>query len=263
MNSLKRKVDFLIIGTQKGGTSALDHYLRQHPHICMGKEKELHFFDNDAFFSNTPVDYSIFENQFVFSDTTIIAGESTPIYMYWKPCLERIYNYNKHIKLIIILRNPIQRAYSHWNMEVRRNAETESFSYCIKNEAARLQQVYPMQHRVYSYIDRGFYSHQIEQLLRYFPASQLCFIKYEDFKKRQEKTLHTIFDFLEVDCKSYQFQPMEINKQPYTSAITIEEEAFLFQIYKDDMEKVETLLGWDCSDWKLLKKAEKFKSQFI
>ena len=249
MNSMKRKIDFLVAGTQKGGTSALDHYLRQHPNICMGRKKELHFFDNDGLFAGPTVDYSILENQFDPSETAMRTGESTPVYLFWNPCMERIHAYNQHMQLIVILRNPIQRAFSHWNMEVSRATETEPFLRCIQNEITGLQERHFIQNRS-SYLERGFYSHQIERVFLYFPPEQVCFIKYEVFKMQQEETIHQILRFLGLDTHHYPFQPAAVHIHPYHTKITCEEEDLLFAIYKDDIEKVEQLLGWDCSDWK-------------
>src|ERR1700712_3741069 len=150
------KLDFLIIGTQKGGTSALDYYLRLHPGIEMGKQKELHFFDDEEIFKSKKVDYTVLESHFqVHSDK--ICGEATPIYMYWQPCIKRIWEYNHKIKLIAILRNPVSRAYSQWNMEIQRKWDSGTFLDCIVNEEKKARESLPLQHRVYSYIDRGFY----------------------------------------------------------------------------------------------------------
>ncbi len=77
-----RKIDFLVCGTQKGGTTALDHYLRKHPEIGMGKKKELHFFDNEVIFSKSPTNYSAFENMFNFNVDEKTFGEIIPIYIY-------------------------------------------------------------------------------------------------------------------------------------------------------------------------------------
>ncbi len=140
------KIDFAIIGTQKGGTSALDYYLRQHPEIGMASRKETHFFDNEKVFSKSKISYRKLEKEFDFSAENKIYGEATPIYMYWKPAIRRIWEYNKDIKLIIVLRNPIDRAFSNWNMEVSRNVEKKCFSYCIKNESNRIAKALPHQH---------------------------------------------------------------------------------------------------------------------
>lgn len=244
-----KKIDFLIIGTQKGGTSALDEYLRQHPEIGMAHKKELHFFDNDTLFSEKEVDYSIYENAFDFSKNNKVYGESTPIYLYWEPCCKRIWEYNKDIKLIAFLRNPIDRAFSQWNMEYARNAEKESFTYCIHNESKRIEETLTRQHRVFSYIDRGCYAEQIRRYKRYFSDEQLLFIKYEAFKKNQEKGLRKVFDFLNVDQDSYIFNEKIVHKINYHYEMKAEDKNYLITVFQDDIREVERLLQWDCRDW--------------
>lgn len=244
-----RKIDFIIAGTQKGGTTALDDYLRKHPEIGMGNNKELHFFDNETNFTESTTNYSKYNNCFDFKDNKTVYGEATPIYMYWKPSCKRIWEYNPNIKLIIILRNPITRAFSHWNMEYDRGADKDLFSYAIKNETLRIKEALPFQHRVYSYKDRGYYSKQIIRLREYFNEKQLMFIKYEDFKNNQESILNDIFSFLEVDPTKYSFEYKTINKGNKHAKMSKEEKNYLVNNFKNEIHKVEKLLNWDCSDW--------------
>ena len=111
------RIDFIIAGTQKGGTTALDEYFRSHQNICMADKKEVHFFDEDRYFEKKSPNYSKYHKYFSPNDYSQVIGEATPIYMYLSKAIERIHVYNPQIKLIIILRNPIDRAFSHWNME--------------------------------------------------------------------------------------------------------------------------------------------------
>ncbi len=244
-----KKIEFLIIGAQKSGTSALDHYLRQHHEIEMAKKKELHFFDNELIFSEKSISYSKLEEQFNIPLQSKILGETTPIYIYWESSCKRIWEYNPSMKLIAIIRNPIERAFSHWNMEFNRNAETENFNYCIKNEKYRTKEALPFQHRVYSYVDRGFYSEQIRRFRRYFNEEQLLFIKYDDFKKNQENELNKIFNFLGVNPDRFSFTPKIIRKSQYTQEMKKEEKEYLISIFENDIREVEKLLNWRCCEW--------------
>lgn len=244
-----RKIDFIVGGTQKGGTTALDYYLRRHPQIGMADRKELHFFDNERIFSKSKVRYSEYEKKFNFKSQKKIYGEATPIYFYWEPCCKRIWEYNPEIKLIFILRNPISRAFSHWNMEFDRNYDSETFSNAIVNESERVKESLPLQHRVYSYIDRGLYFEQIKRYKSYFPDKQLLFIKYEEFKTEQEKTLFDIFKFLGVNPDEFTFEHKTIHEREKHSNISNEDKKFLISRFKNDIKKVEEILGWDCSDW--------------
>lgn len=247
--SKNRKIDFIVGGTQKGGTTALDYYLRKHPQIGMAKIKEVHFFDNEHAFSRPNINYSKYHLFFDSIRKKKIYGEITPIYIYWKPSCKRIYEYNPNIKLIFILRNPITRAFSHWNMEFDRNYDNEKFSRAIQNESDRVKESLPLQHRVYSYIDRGLYSEQIKRYKSYFPDNQLMFIKYEDYNTNQEKTLIDIFDFLGVDTNAFSFEHKTLHKREKHSEISEEDKKYLIGIFKDDIHRVEKELNWDCSDW--------------
>jgi len=249
MLSLSRKIDFMIVGAQKSGTSALDHYLRKHPAIGLGQKKELHFFDDEKLFEKGVPDYSLYHQKFDESPNNKIYGEVTPIYLYWKPSCQRIWEYNPEIKLIFILRNPIDRAFSHWNMEFGRKVEKMDFSYCIRNEKMRLAEVLPSQHRVYSYIDRGRYSGQIRRFKKLFSSGQLYFIKYEEFKSNQLEELRKLFLLLGVDPEIYNFKYQQVYKLKQHAIIQTEDKDYLLKIFKTEIDQIQKMLDWDCSDW--------------
>ena len=123
-----RKVDFIIAGVQKSGTTALFSYLCEHNEICMSDKKEIHFFDRRRYFILFP-NYLFYHSNFSNFKSQKLIGEATPIYIYWKKAIERLVRYNPNIKLIIVLRNPITRAYSHWNMMRNRNFNKENLSF--------------------------------------------------------------------------------------------------------------------------------------
>jgi len=161
------KVNFLICGVQKGGTTAMYNYLSGHPEVFLVKRKEAHFFDFERFFQTAQIDYSIYHSLFNPTPQQRVLGESTPIYMYWHEAPKRIWQYNPDMKLIAVLRNPIDRAYSHWNMEYDRKTDSLPFWEALQSEAQRCREALPYQHRVYSYVDRGFYTEQLRRLWTY------------------------------------------------------------------------------------------------
>src|SRR5690242_9983812 len=164
--------NFLIAGVQKGGTTALFDYLGDYPDIALSDEKELPFFDDDDRDWRTP-DYAAFHAHFP-DPAGRPCGEATPIYSYWPGSLERVAAYNPHMKLILVLRDPVQRAWSHWRMEYARGAETMAFGWCIREGRQRLFQAEPWgHHREFSYVERGFYAEQIERAFELFPRSQV------------------------------------------------------------------------------------------
>jgi hypothetical protein len=242
------RVDFLVCGTQKGGTSALDALLRRHPQICMADTKEVHFFDHDPNFIEGVPDYNAYHRHFSNNPDAIIRGESTPIYMYWETAPHRIHEYNPRMKLILLLRNPITRAFSHWNMERLRDADRLSFMEAIRQEEHRCREAAPLQHRIYSYIDRGLYCRQITRLLQHFTRSQLCIIKSEDYWLNTQSTLDKICDFLCVPMLPPGFSP-DVFRGHYSNPMSLYEFKYLRSYFEAEIDSLEKLLGWDCRDW--------------
>lgn len=248
MKPVDTPVDFIICGTQKGGTTALDYYLRTHPSVAMAIKKEIHFFDNESNFSGSMVDYSQYHSHFKPTAAGCLRGEATPIYMYWKNAPGRIFEYNKNMKLIISLRNPIDRAYSHWNMARSRNVEPLSFFDAIKNEAARRHSANPLQSRIHSYVDRGFYTEQLSRIWELFPRNQVLVIKNEDLKNAPQKTLRALCDFLGIPDFP-QVEKVDVHSRDYISRISPHDFNYLKLIFFDEIKKLEQLLEWDCREW--------------
>lgn len=247
-----KKVDFLIVGTQKGGTTALDHYLREHPEVGMARgRKELHFFDDEGIFAHPTINYRKLESRFSSSARFKIRGEATPSYLYWRPSIQRIHDYNSAMKLIVLLRNPIDRAFSHWNMFVEKGKETRQFMECVDIGRSLLASGTIGQDLRNSYLDRGIYGPQLDRLFGVFPKEQLCIMKYEDFVREQLDSLHQIFRFLGVETELFQFQREQVHARPHRSRLTDEERRSVGEVFSSDIECVERMLGWDCSDWKV------------
>lgn len=243
------KVNFLIGGTQKGGTSALDAYLRRHPEIVMANQKEVHFFDNEDYFRWKEVDYSLYHASFTLnSSNRQVLGEATPIYMYWYPAPKRIWYYNPCMKWILVLRNPIERAYSHWNMESNRGQESVSFLEAVKHERKRCREMLPEQHRVYSYVDRGFYTEQIRRIWHFFPIEQTLFIKNEELRHAPRVVMDRVCNFLQVG-KLLDVRCEVVHAGEYVASLSAAEKVYLQDIFEVEIRALEKLLGWDCRDW--------------
>src|SRR5437763_9077543 len=116
--------------------------------------------------------------------------------MYWNNAPERIWSYNPAMKWIMILRNPVDRAYSAWNMERNRGADSLSFEQAIEQEAERCREALPLQHRIYSYIDRGFYSSQVRRIFNIFGREKCLVLLNEDLKQEHQGNLNRIFECL-------------------------------------------------------------------
>ena len=163
--------------------------------------------------------------------------------------MKRIKNYNPQIKLIILLRNPIERAFSHWNMQRDRNREPLEFLEAVAQEKERIEQALPLQPRGGAYIDRGFYFEQMKRVFRFFPREQVHVIKFDDFRNNWHKTVNSVFEFLGVES-SVTLKNREQNLIPYERRMTVEERLSVYEIYRSDITRLEELLNWDCSDWK-------------
>ncbi len=244
-----RKADFIICGTQKGGTSALAAYLKEHPEVHIPDEKEMHFFDTESnFLIRGEPDYSTYHVAFNPESSHTLVGEATPIYMYWHDAPRRMWQYNPDLKLIVILRDPIDRAYSHWNMERSRNMEHLSFWEAITRERERCREALPYQHRVYSYVDRGFYMEQLRRLWTFFPKEQVLILRTENLRNRPLETLQSVCHYLQV--KPFQsVKPKNVHSRLYITSMTNQEKEYLRSIFEYEIREMERVLGWDCSDW--------------
>lgn len=247
---MNRRVDFVIGGTQKGGTTALWRYLREHPDICLSSKKEVHFFDRERYFKCDSADYSKYHRRFTRSGCADnrIWGDKTPIYMYWYSAPRRIWEYNPNMKWILLLRNPIERAYSHWHMTHRRGKLPGiDFMDAIQNERIRARESLPFQDNRHSFVDRGFYSDQLRRIWSYFPRQQTLIMKSEAFKTGPKEILQEVYRFLgaEVDVP-VSLMPVQ---PPKYDGMKEAERQYLTQVYQNEVREVERLLGWDCSDW--------------
>lgn len=241
------RLDFIVAGAQKSGTTALNYYLKRHPGITLPRKKELHFFDNDELFK-TAVSYQPLHGMYRPARPGSIAGENTPNYLYWPPALARIHDYNPTIKLIILLRNPIDRAFSQWNMQRVRGHEPLDFLDAVRAEPQRLSQLPPEKLRKFAYLDRGRYGAQIERALSIFPRDQLLILKYEEFRARQRELVDEVFQFLQL--QPIPFKNIEAHDIPYQRRLRPDERAFVFEILRQDITQLERIVSWDCSDWR-------------
>jgi hypothetical protein len=152
------------------------------------------------------------------------------------------------MKIILILRNPIERAFSHWNMERSKNAEKLSFKDALNTESERCREALPYQHRVFSYIDRGHYLEQLQIIWEYFPKDQVLVLKNEDLKQSPNEALNQVADFLEITQFKY-IEAKDVHSRPYVSHMSQEERAFLKSIFDPEIRELEAELQWDCSEW--------------
>lgn len=240
------RVSFLVAGVQKGGTSALFEYLRDVPALQLPHVKEAHFFDDEDGVDWSRPDYAPYHR--LFEDDGRMWGEATPIYCYWPNALERIRAYNRAMKLILLFRDPVERAWSHWKMEYSKGKETEPFDWCIREGRARMAEgtPYPGYHRVFSYVERGFYGRQLARLTALFPSNQILLLRSDALSDAPDATLATICDFLGVDRPAAPIKPRRVRiarDMRYPSELRAEDVAYLRDLYRSEMAKFSHLSG--------------------
>ncbi|MBF7731739.1 sulfotransferase family protein [Pseudomonas sp. N040] len=246
------RVSFILAGVQKSGTTALDLHLRSHPQVAMAKIKEVHHFDDDRVFAmpGAWLRDRIFHAHFSTANAVLRYGEATPAYLYHDRAVERMWAYNRDMKIVLVLRNPIERAFSHWNMERDRAVETLPFLQALQAESARCRESLPRQNLVYSYVDRGFYTAQIRRLWRFFPVEQTLIIKHDDLRADLQGVLARLSGFLEIDAFA-QAVPRDVHSRPYIAQMTDLEREYLRNIFRFEICALEQMLGWDCRAWLL------------
>lgn len=199
---------FLVIGAAKGGTTALHRYLSQHPEIYMSERKELRFFP----FENQKPDHrgpgdladlasmgmSIEEYRAFFADgaSYAVRGESSPLYLYAPRSAERIKHYIPEVKLIAVLRQPADRAHSHYMMLRMDGLETLDFAEALAAEDQRVADKWG--HR-WHYRRRGFYAEQLRRYFNLFKREQIKICLYEDYVDDPVGFIQDLFRFLNVD----------------------------------------------------------------
>jgi hypothetical protein len=248
-HALQMRVNFLIAGTQKGGTSALDLYLREHPQICMADGKEVHFFDRDRYFpEGASPDYSFYHHSFSPRAPDLVVGEATPVYMYWRDAPRRIRQYNPDMKLVFILRNPMFRAFSHWNMQRQKMRDLLPFWLAIRTESERCRDALPRQSKVFSYIDRGLYFQQLQRYWAHFVKAQTLVLRCEELKASPKDAVNKVCALLGVSPVDT-VQERNVNSRPYLQTMQRSDWLYLKGIFEPDIRALEAALGWDCADW--------------
>ena len=283
--------NFFIVGAVKSGTTSLHNYLALHPQIFMSPIKEPHFFSevqpkkNQKKIVSTISNIKDYLKLFECASSEKMVGESSPSYLSEIGTAEKIKKCIPHAKIIIMLRNPIERAYSHYLMDVYMGNEKLSFIDALNNDMSLPEKGWGISHM---YVELGMYFKQVENYLSVFGPSNVLVIIFEDFIKNTNKTLELVRNFLELDpigikdkapqqiFNSYkprlnffynllrEFKNLikldkllslegyyrNINvlkhKKPKMDDASL---MLLREVYQNDVENLATLLGTDLSNW--------------
>jgi hypothetical protein len=245
--------DFLIIGAQKCGTTYLYDELVKHPNVAGARTKEIHFFD--ARYSYGAAWYRTFfpRHKPGHSQPPILTGEASPSYLFYPHTARRVSELVPHIKVIALLRNPVDRAYSHYNHEVRLGFETLPFEDALEKEGERLlgerekaaaDETYYGHNLIhYAYTARGAYVDQLEVWRQFLPKEQMLVIRSEDFYKQPAKTIHEVEAFLGLpDHHPEQQGKPKVFPYPKMSAKTRQK---LLDHFKPHNQRLNEYLGAD------------------
>ena len=242
-----RRVEFAVVGVQKAGTTALFHFLAQHPKVVAPKAKELHFFDDDSRCWQRP-DYRDYLRCFPHRGGGLL-GEATPSYIFWPQALERLRAYNSDMKVIALFRDPVDRAHAHWRMSRAQGIEDLDFSSAIRDGRRRFGG--PSQNdrrrRHMSYVERGFYGAQLERLLGIFPRAQVLLMRQEDLAGQHAATLARVFAFLGLDAVPV--APSRVFAGEPAAPVCEADVRYLAETYDADTRHFAALSGLDVSGW--------------
>jgi len=212
--------DFVIIGAHKCGTTSLYHFLTRHPHVEGASTKELEFF-NRHFDKGIEWYRRCFPQPRWKDGRRSITGEATPYYLFHPYAAERMAEVVPRARMIVLLRNPVDRAYSHYHHQTRLGRETRSFEEAIEEETTRLLRKVgkTAQHENRAggdnerskYLSRGIYVDQLLRWSKFFDGEQMLVLKSEDFFERTTDTLKLVQSFL--DLSDWEPKTWEIHKK--------------------------------------------------
>jgi hypothetical protein len=259
--------NFLIIGAAKSGTTSLYEYLKQHPQIWMSPVKETNFFalegetldfrgpgDQDYInrFSITKIEDYL--NLFQGVDNQVAIGEASPLYLYHPTTPKRIQHYIPDAKLIVILRNPVDRAYSSFLHLVRDGREPlRNFAKALQEEEVRIHSNWE---HIWHYKQVGFYYVQLNRYFNTFYKQQIKVYIFEDFITNPVWILKDIFQFLGVDDSFIPDMSIRHNvsvipqdQKPAELMLKLQLRRQLVEVYQKDIFRLQELLQRNLSNW--------------
>jgi len=247
--------DFLVIGAAKSGTTSLISDIRKHPDIFT-PGIEVNYFTR--FYDNGPDWYNT-----IFKESTKIQGEKSTPYLFVKQCHQRIYDHNPAIKLIILLREPVKRAFSNWTMrhvQHRLLNQADIFNQSNPNKIENIGFFHLFNHYLSCHTDpcsfrepldvfsRGLYIDQIEHLLKYFKRGQVLILISENYFNNPEFELKKVYRFLNVDdfpIKTLSWK----RKMEYPLTLDDKVAQEVYQFYKPYNERLFEFLGFEIPQW--------------
>ena len=250
--------DFIIIGTARSGTTSLYYNICEHPCVIPAAYDEIGFFDSNY---HLGINWyrSMFPTQRKMEEVKkntgfAITGEDTPFYIWNQLVANRILTTLPNARLIVLIRNPVDRAYSNYHLGLRSGTENLSFEDAIKSELDRLDTVETHSENYVakftiprSYIAKGLYAEQLKIWFELFSSEQLFIVNTDDFESYPQKTLNQIYSFLRIP--EINVGNLEKHKVESYGKMKSETREFLLDLYKPYNEILFNLIGqkfdWD------------------
>ena len=194
------KVDFFIVGAPKSATTSLFHYLGQHEGISMSTIKEPDFFSHleldkqKLYYKSKPIsDINTYHNLFLTKKKGQLLGEVSVSYLFYPKVSERIFSYNPNAKIIIVLRNPVERTVSHYQMDKRLGFIKYNLADVLNDSTIENHSLYYQQ-----YIQLSYYYQQVKKYIDVFGRENICVLNYDDLKKNNEEFTYKALSFLDL-----------------------------------------------------------------
>ncbi|MGH9323696.1 MAG: sulfotransferase family protein [Vicinamibacteria bacterium] len=200
--------NFVVVGAAKSGTTSLYHYLRQHPQVYLPERKELQYFTFDCERKNAhgPGDADVLrhfcatreEYEAHYADTDAPAvGEVSPSYFFYdEVASQRMREELGDVRIIILLRDPVEKAFSQYMHLVRDNRETLDFHAALEAEAERARRGYAA---LWRYMESSFYADRLESYLGTFGPDRVRVEFFQDFVENPDRVVRRLFEFLDID----------------------------------------------------------------
>jgi hypothetical protein len=251
--------NFVIVGAQRCGTTSLYNYLVEHPDVSPAFMKETHFFDLHFhkglswYRAHFPVVWNASRTAVRAPRSRRVAGEATPYYLFYPHTPHRVHATVPGAKLIMLLRNPVDRAYSHYHHEVATGVETASFEEALEREEAALpaetarilrdESYRSFAHFHYSYLSRGVYVDQLERWGQFFPREQTLILKSEEFYERPAAIMEQVMGFLDLPPRAAG-RYRKFNEAQY-AAMQPDTQGRLVDYFRPHNERLYAYLGTD------------------
>jgi len=261
--------DFIIIGAQKSGTTSLHHYLGQHPKLAGSRPKEVHYFDK---WVNYGYSMDWYKKHFIRTSLeSRLYFESSPNYLYHEEVARQLVVHFPEIRLIAILRDPVERAYSAWNMyrhffdsgkawgemkptkpgyvnSIFKNLFQDRITFPTFREAIEIE-LKLMESGIDSepaFLRRGLYARQLEMYYKYFRKETILVLGFKDLVADLQGTLQKVTAFLSVQ----DFDFAKLRKEPknvraYGQHVGSKDKVFLADFFSRPNADLVELLGYD------------------